>query len=196
MPAQRFHVCRGSTRSQPPPRAVQCPGEGCACPSSDSHSSRVAAGGPGRCRVNPASPLATVGTSNARHVSGVGEATECGSARRLAVAVGDFHTAQTLPDSLHGKRKSIGEDLVGDDQDCGQAAATSGFWPEANVGGARDYARYLRESQPRSAPRISPASGANGSSVVTLTAMPSARPSTAPRAIAAPRLTCASVGPT
>ena len=35
MPAQRFHACRGSTRSQPPPRAAQRPGEGCACPSPD-----------------------------------------------------------------------------------------------------------------------------------------------------------------
>src|SRR4051794_41861607 len=54
----------------------------------------------GGCRVNPASLLATVGTSNARYVSRVREATECGHARRLAVAVGDFHTAQPLPDSL------------------------------------------------------------------------------------------------
>src|SRR3954452_24489184 len=54
----------------------------------------------GGCRVNPASLLATVGTSNARYVSRVREATECGRARRLAVAFGDFHTAQPLPDSL------------------------------------------------------------------------------------------------
>src|SRR3954447_15592044 len=54
----------------------------------------------GGCRVNPASLLATVGTSNARYVSRVREATERGRARRLAVAVGDFHTAQPLPDSL------------------------------------------------------------------------------------------------
>src|SRR4051794_19965769 len=59
----------------------------------------------GGCRVNPASLLATVGTSNARYVSRVREATECGRARRLAVAVGDFHTAQPLPDSLRRKEK-------------------------------------------------------------------------------------------
>src|SRR4051794_23869850 len=58
----------------------------------------------GGCRVNPASLLATVGTSNARYVSRVREATECGRARRLAVAVGDFHTAQPLPDSLPRSR--------------------------------------------------------------------------------------------
>jgi hypothetical protein len=58
------------------------------------------------CRVNPASPLATVGTSNARRVSRVREATECGRARRLAVAVGDFHIAQPFPDSLRHKERA------------------------------------------------------------------------------------------
>jgi hypothetical protein len=44
--------------------------------------------------------LATVGTSNDRHVFRVRETTECGRARQLAVAVGDFHTARGFPDSL------------------------------------------------------------------------------------------------
>ena len=48
------------------------------------------------------------------------------------------------------------------------------------------YAPSRRESQPRSAPSTSSASGANGTSVVTLTTMPSAKPSTAPSAMAAP----------
>src|SRR3954451_21248186 len=60
----------------------------------------------GGCRVNPASLLATVGTSNARYVSRVREATERGRARWLAVAVGDFHTAARLPDSLDDDQQS------------------------------------------------------------------------------------------
>jgi hypothetical protein len=44
MPAQRFHACRGSTRSQPPPRAAQRPGEGRA------YSSRVSSLRGGRRR--------------------------------------------------------------------------------------------------------------------------------------------------
>jgi hypothetical protein len=39
---------------QPPPRAVPRPGEGRACPSSDSQLSEVAAGRQGRCRTKPA----------------------------------------------------------------------------------------------------------------------------------------------
>jgi hypothetical protein len=41
-----------------------------------------------------------VGTSNARYVSRVREGTERGRTRRLAVAVGDFHTSEPLPDSV------------------------------------------------------------------------------------------------
>jgi hypothetical protein len=37
---------------QPPPRAMQHPGEGRRCPRSDSHLSRAAAGRQGRCRAN------------------------------------------------------------------------------------------------------------------------------------------------
>jgi hypothetical protein len=46
-----------------------------------------------------------VGTSNARYVSRVREGTERGRTRRLAVAVGDFHTAEGFPDSLASKRE-------------------------------------------------------------------------------------------
>jgi hypothetical protein len=49
MPAQRFHACRGSTRSQPPPRAAQRPGEGRA------YSSRVSSLRGGRRRPGPLS---------------------------------------------------------------------------------------------------------------------------------------------
>jgi hypothetical protein len=58
---------------------------------------------------------------------------------------------------------------------------------------ARSYVPSRRESQPPSPPRISPTSGARGSSVVKLTTMPSASPSTAPTAIAAPMLMRASL---
>jgi hypothetical protein len=51
------------------------------------------------------------------------------------------------------------------------------------------YAPSRRASHPRSAPSTSPASGANGISVVTLTTMPSAKPSTAPTPIATRTLT-------
>ena len=54
--------------------------------------------------------------------------------------------------------------------------------------GWRRYAWPRRASQPLSAPRISPTSGASGTSVVTLTTRPSATPITAPSAIAAPTL--------
>jgi hypothetical protein len=46
------------------------------------------------------------------------------------------------------------------------------------------YVPSRRASHPRSAPSTSPASGANGISVVTLTTMPSAKPSMAPIPIA------------
>jgi hypothetical protein len=55
------------------------------------------------------------------------------------------------------------------------------------------HARCRRQNQPTSAPSRSPASGANGTSVVTATTMPSAKPSTAPTAMVAPRLMCASL---
>jgi hypothetical protein len=50
--------------------------------------------------MNPARSLATVGISNGRRVVNVRETVTCGRARRLAVAVGDFHTAVDLSDSL------------------------------------------------------------------------------------------------
>jgi hypothetical protein len=46
-----------------------------------------------------------VGISNGRHVVNVRETTECGRVRRLVVAVGDFHTAVGLSDSLDEKRQ-------------------------------------------------------------------------------------------
>ena len=68
------------------------------------------------------------------------------------------------------------------------------FGPDVVLCGAVPYdTKRRRESQPRSAPSTSPASGAKGTSVVRLTTMPSAKPSTAPSAMAAPTLTCASV---
>ena len=54
-------------------------------------------------------------------------------------------------------------------------------------------ARSRRDSQPTTPPNTSPASGARGRSVVTLTMMPSAEPSSAPSAIVAPTLTRASL---
>ena len=50
------------------------------------------------------------------------------------------------------------------------------------------YTRFRRENHPASAPSTSPASGASGTSVVTLTRMPSAKPITAPTTIAAAML--------
>jgi hypothetical protein len=44
-----------------------------------------------------------VETSNDRQVFRVRETTERGIARRLAVVVGDFHTAEGLSDSLRQK---------------------------------------------------------------------------------------------
>ena len=62
---------------------------------------------------------------------------------------------------------------------------------------ARDYGRVrvrLRcASQPTSPPSTIPASGANGTSVVTRTTMPTAKPSRAPSAIVVTRLTCVSL---
>jgi hypothetical protein len=43
---------------------------------------------------------ATVGISNGHPVSGMRTTTECDGAARLAVAVGDFHSAEPLCDSL------------------------------------------------------------------------------------------------
>src|SRR4051794_2244797 len=54
--------------------------------------------------------------------------------------------------------------------------------------------RSLPASQPTSPPSTIPASGANGTSVVTLTTTPTAKPSKAPSAILVPRLTCVSLG--
>jgi hypothetical protein len=54
-------------------------------------------------------------------------------------------------------------------------------------------ARWRRESQPTSAPSKSPPSGAKGTSVITLTTMPSAKPSSAPSPVAAPTVMAASV---
>jgi hypothetical protein len=48
------------------------------------------------------------------------------------------------------------------------------------------YGRRRCRSHPRRPPRRSPASGANGTSVVALTTMPSAKPRTAPIQMAAP----------
>jgi hypothetical protein len=45
-----------------------------------------------------------VGISNGRRVSPVRATTECDGRARLAVAVGDLHTAEPLCDSHHGKR--------------------------------------------------------------------------------------------
>ena len=50
------------------------------------------------------------------------------------------------------------------------------------------YARSRRNSQATRAPSINPPSGANGTSVVRLTRMPSTRPVAAPTAIACPTL--------
>jgi hypothetical protein len=55
------------------------------------------------------------------------------------------------------------------------------------------YAPCRREIQPASAPSTSPSSGASGRSVVTLITMPSARPVTAPTAMATPPFMWASV---
>jgi hypothetical protein len=52
-----------------------------------------------------------------------------------------------------------------------------------------DLPRLRCASQPTSPPSTIPASGANGTSVVTLTTMPTAKPSKAPSAIVVPRLT-------
>jgi hypothetical protein len=58
---------------------------------------------------------------------------------------------------------------------------------QAPPAGERPYVvRLRRQSQPKSAPSTSPPSGARGRSVVTLTTMPSASPSTTPMAMAAP----------
>ena len=48
------------------------------------------------------------------------------------------------------------------------------------------YAPSQRESQPSRAASTSPASGASGTAVITLTTMPSAKPNTAPSPMAAP----------
>ena len=55
------------------------------------------------------------------------------------------------------------------------------------------YTRRRRASQPTRAPNTNPISGANGMSLDTLTRMPSAKPATAPIAMAAPVLMCASL---
>ena len=64
MPAQRFHVCRGSTRSSPLRGQCHRPGEGRGCPRTDSHLSQAAAGRHGRCRVNPPRRPFIVGIAN------------------------------------------------------------------------------------------------------------------------------------
>jgi len=60
----------------------------------------MAAGGHGGCRIKPAWSLATVRIFNVRRVVTVRETTKWGRTRRLVVAVGDFHTAVGLSDSL------------------------------------------------------------------------------------------------
>ena len=65
--------------------------------------------------------------------------------------------------------------------------------PLAEVNNRASYARPRRKSQPTSAPSTSPASGASGTSVVTFTTMPRAKPSAAPSAMAVPLFTCASL---
>jgi hypothetical protein len=57
---------------------------------------------------NPARSLVTVGISNGRRVVEVRETMECGVARRLVVAVGDFHTVVGLSDSLTTNSASDG----------------------------------------------------------------------------------------
>jgi hypothetical protein len=48
-----------------------------------------------------------VGISNGRRVLNVRETTECGRACQLVVAVGDFHTAVGLSDSLRRKQQRM-----------------------------------------------------------------------------------------
>jgi hypothetical protein len=55
------------------------------------------------------------------------------------------------------------------------------------------YVRLRRENQPTSAPSTSPTSGAKGTSLITLTTMPSTKPTTAPSAITAPTLMATSL---
>ena len=49
-----------------------------------------------------------VGISNARSVSGDRATMECDGEASLVVAVGDFHTAESLPDSVASKRQRGG----------------------------------------------------------------------------------------
>ena len=65
--------------------------------------------------------------------------------------------------------------------------------PWCSGGYGRVGVRLRCASQPTSPPSTIPASGANGTSVVTLTTMPTAKPSRAPSAILVARLTCVSL---